>query len=212
MKPKAAGVLAIILGIVLFFSIGYSASLQEETGHQIILTIIAFIPLISIATWINLKSSASSLIRVPILIGLSAVPVLWLEWAGVSLSPMILAVVLFIVIFLLTCIISFFGQRSIILRFNAAYEAKSAGGNSEDLLKEIESCEEALKNCNGLDITYGGTPFRYMILLHKAALLRDMGRKQESIALYKEVYPKIKDPETQKAIQKEIDSLKEMWP
>ena len=212
MKPKAAGVLAIILGIVLFFSIGYSASLQEGTDHQIILTIIAFIPLISIATWINLKSSASSLIRVPILIGLSAVPVLWLEWAGVSWSPMILAVVLFIVIFLLTCIISFFGQRSIILRFNAAYEAKSAGGSSEDFLKEIESCEDALRNCNGLDITYGGTPFRYMILLHKAALLRDMGRKQASIALYKEVYPKIKDPETQKAVQKEIDTLKEMWP
>lgn len=212
MKREAAGVLAIILGIVLFFSIGYSASLQEGTGHQIILTIIAFIPLISIATWINLKSSVSSLIRVPILIGLSAVPVLWLEWAGVSLSPMILAVVLFIVIFLLTCIISFFGQRRIILRFNAAHEAKSAGGSPEDFLKEIESCEEALKNCNGLDITYGGTPFRYMILLHKAALLRDMGQKQASIALYKEVYPKIKDPETQKAVQTEIDTLKEMWP
>lgn len=212
MNRKAAGILALILGIVLFLSIGYSASLQDGADHQIILTIIAFIPLISIATWYNLKSPANSLIRIPLFIVLSAVPVLWLEWAGVSWSPMILAVLAIIVVILLTCILSFFGQRSIVLRFNAAYEAKSAGGSPEDFLKEIESCEEALKSCNGLDITYGGTPFRYMILLHKAALLRDMGRKQESIALYKEVCPKIKDPETQKAVQKEIDTLKEMWP
>ena len=95
-----------------------------------------------------------------------------------------------------------------VLRFNAAYVAKVAGGSCADLLAEIEWCEEGLD----LDITYGGIPFKYMILLHKAALLREMGRKQESIALYQEACPKIKEPETQKALQEEVSRLKEAWP
>lgn len=95
-----------------------------------------------------------------------------------------------------------------VLRFNAAYVSKEAGGSCADLLAEIEWCEEGLD----LDITYGGIPFKYMILLHKAALLREVGRKQESIALYQEACPKIKEPETQKALQEEVRRLKEAWP
>ena len=87
-----------------------------------------------------------------------------------------------------------------VLRFNAAYVSKEAGGSCADLLAEIEWCEEGLD----LDITYGG--------IHKAALLREMGRKQESIALYQEACPKIKEPETQKALQEEVSRLKEAWP
>ena len=54
--------------------------------------------------------------------------------------------------------------------------------------------------------------YRHSFISIKAALLREMGRKQESIALYQQVCPKIKDPETQKALQEEVRRLKEEWP
>ena len=215
MTRKIAGILAFVLGFAILLSLGYSASLKDGTAHHIILIVIALVLWVGVITWLNLKSTISSMVRLPIIIVVSAAISLWLRWSGVALTRSLLltlAAIACLMEFLLVLAISFFRQRSIILRFNAAYEAKNANGSCEDFLKEIEACEKALKNCNGLDITYGGTPFKYMILLHKAALLREMGRKRESIALYQDVCPKIKDPEAQQALLEEIKRIKEEWP
>ncbi len=214
-KRKAAAVLSFLLWAFLFLSMGYSARLRGGTIHQILLVMIAAVPWVCFTTWFSLKATVRPLIRTPVLFLVTVGEALWLDWSGVPLTQPAIVTLLIVTIcttVLLIPAISFFRQRRLILRFNAAYAAKEAGGSCADLLAEIEQCEAALKNCGGLDITYGGTPFQYMILLHKAALLREMGRKQESIALYQDVCPKIKDPEARKALLAEIDRLKAEWP
>ena len=199
-KRKTAAVLAIMLWVFLLLCVGYTARQGGWVDHPVLLVLTAVIPWAIFLTWFCL---------------LTVCVVQWLGWAGVPLTRPLLVGLLIAVVFLellLIPAISFFRQRRLVLRFNAAYAAKEAGGSCAELLAEIERCEEGLKNCSGLDITYGGIPFKYMILLHKAALLREIGRKQESIALYQEVCPKIKDPETQKALQEEVRQLKEEWP
>lgn len=155
--------------------------------------------------WVGYNARQGDWADHPVLLVLIGVPLTWPLLLGLLIAVVGLEL-------LLIPAISFFRQRRLVLRFSAAYAAKEAGGSCAELLAEIERCEEGLKFCNGLDITYGGIPFKYMILLHKAALLREMGRKQESIALYQQVCPKIIDPETQKTLQEEIKRLKEERP
>lgn len=214
-KRKTAAVLAIMLWVFLLLCVGYTARQGGWADHPILLILTAFIPWAIFLTWFGLKATSRPLVRSLTPCLLTVCVVQWLGWVGVPLTRPLLIGLLIAVVFLellLIPAISFFRQRRLVLRFNAAYAAKEAGGSCAELLAEIERCEEGLKNCSGLDITYGGIPFKYMILLHKAALLREMGRKQESIALYQQVCPKIKDPETQKALQEEVRRLKEEWP
>lgn len=215
MKRKTAAVLAIMLWVFLLLCVGYTARQGRWADHPVLLSLIAVIPWAIFLTWFGLKATSRPLVRSLTLCLLTACVVQWLGWAGVPLTrPLLIGLLIAVVFleFLLIPAISFFRQRRLVLRFSAAYAAKEAGGSCAELLAEIEQCEKGLKNCNGLDITYGGIPFKYMILLHKAALLREIGRKQESIALYQEVCPKIKDLETQKALQEEVRRLKEEWP
>lgn len=214
-KRKTAAVLAIMLWVFLLLCVGYTARQGGWADHPVLLILTAVIPWAIFLTWFGLKATSRPLVRSLTPCLLTVCVVQWLGWAGVPLTRPLLIGLFIAVVFLellLIPAISFFRQRRLVLRFNAAYAAKEAGGSCAELLAEIERCEEGLKNCSGLDITYGGIPFKYMILLHKAALLREMGRKQESIALYQEVCPKIKDPETQKALQEEVRRLKEEWP
>lgn len=215
MKRKAAAVLSIILWIFLLFWVGYNARQGDWADHPVLLILIAVIPWAVFLTWFGLKATDRPLVRSLTLCLITVCMVQWLGWTGVPLTwPLLLGLLIAVVglELLLIPAISFFRQQRLVLRFSAAYAAKEAGGSCAELLAEIERCEEGLKFCNGLDITYGGIPFKYMILLHKAALFREMGRKQESIALYQQVCPKIKDPETQKTLQEEIKRLKDEWP
>lgn len=215
MKRKAAAVLAVILWVFLLILVGYTAREGIWVDHPVLLILVSIIPWAVFLILSGLMSTDRPLVRSLILFLVCVCEALWLGWAGVPMTRPLLFGILIAAAFLellLIPAISFFRQRRIVLRFNAAYAAKEAGGSCAELLAEIERCEEGLKTCSGLDITYGGIPFKYMIRLHKAALLREMGRKQESIALYQEVCPKIKDPETQKALQEEVKRLKEEWP
>lgn len=215
MKRKTAASLAIMLWVFLLLWVGYTAMQGGWADHPVLLILITVIPWAVCLTWFGLKATDRPLVQSLTLCLVTVCEVLWLNWAGVPLTrPLLLGLLITVVglEILLIPAVSFFRQQRLVLRFNAAYAAKEAGGSCAELLAEIERCEEGLKFCNGLDITYGGIPFKYMILLHKAALLREMGRKQESIALYQEVCPKIKDPETQKALLDEIRCLKEEWP
>ena len=67
-------------------------------------------------------------------------------------------------------------------------------------MKEIERCEEEIKNDTGIMLMHEGIPLNIYILVQKIYLLKEMGREQECLALLKNIQSKIPNTDILKAL------------
>ena len=133
----------------------------------------------------------------------SLAEMLWLGWVGATLGRWFTLGFMGAVCvtwFFINLIYIYLHQRRVVSRWNAAYAAWKSGGSPEDYMKEIEQCEAEIKNDTGTMLVYGGIPLNDYISVHKIYLLKEMERNQECLALLKNIMPKIKNPEVQKAL------------
>ena len=195
-----------IIGLFFFFffmvSLGLAFNPVEDQRYLPFLVVMAFVTLMFFLVKIG-QSDLKRHHKTLFFFFASLAEMLWLGWVGITLNGWFTLGFMGVVCvtwFLVNLVYVYLHQRRVVSRWNAAYTAWKSGGSAENYLKEMEQCEAEIKNDTGIMLVYGGIPLNDYISVHKIYLLKEMERNQECLALLKNIMPKIKNPEVQKAL------------
>ena len=183
-------------------SLGMAFDPERDYKYLPFMVLIAFVMLMFFLLTIS-RSNLNRHLKTVFFFFVSLAVMLWLGWVGVTLSwqfTLGFMGVVCVTWFLVNLVYVYLHQRRVVSRWNIAYTAWKSGGSAENYLKEMEQCEIEIKNDTGIMLVYGGIPLNDYISVHKIYLLKEMERNQECLALLKNIMPKIKNPEVQKAL------------
>lgn len=201
MKNKSEFI-GIFLRCAIMVLLGLAFNPERDRRYLPFMVIIAFVMLMFFLMKINqsnLKKHQKTILFFFVSLGVT----LWLGWVGITLnwqSTLSFMALACIVWFFINLFSAYVRQRRVVSRWNAAYSAWTSGGHAEDYLKEIERCEEEIKNDTGIMLMHEGIPLNIYILVQKIYLLKEMGREQECLALLKNIQSKIPNTDILKAL------------
>ena len=201
MKNKRE-IIGLFLICALMVSLGLAFNPEEDQRYLPFLVVMAFVTLMFFLVKIG-QSDLKRHHKTLFFFFASLAEMLWLGWVGITLNGWFTLGFMGVVCvtwFLVNLVYVYLHQRRVVSRWNIAYTAWKSGGSAEDYLKEMEQCEIEIKNDTGIMLVYGGIPLNDYISVHKIYLLKEMERNQECLALLKNIMPKIKNPEVQKAL------------
>lgn len=201
MKNKRE-IIGLFLICALMVSLGLAFNPEEDQRYLPFLVVMAFVTLMFFLVKIG-QSDLKRHHKTLFFFFASLAEMLWLGWVGITLNGWFTLGFMGVVCvtwFLVNLVYVYLHQRRVVSRWNAAYTAWKSGGSAENYLKEMEQCEAEIKNDTGIMLVYGGIPLNDYISVHKIYLLKEMERNQECLALLKNIMPKIKNPEVQKAL------------
>ena len=201
MKNKRE-IIGLFLICALMVSLGLAFNPEEDQRYLPFLVVMAFVTLMFFLVKIG-QSDLKRHHKTLFFFFASLAEMLWLGWVGITLNGWFTLGFMGVVCvtwFLVNLVYVYLHQRRVVSRWNAAYTAWKSGGSAENYLKEMEQCEIEIKNDTGIMLVYGGIPLNDYISVHKIYLLKEMERNQECLALLKNIMPKIKNPEVQKAL------------
>lgn len=201
MKSKRE-IIGLFLICALMVSLGLAFNPEEDQRYLPFLVVMAFVTLMFFLVKIG-QSDLKRHHKTLFFFFASLAEMLWLGWVGITLNGWFTLGFMGVVCvtwFLVNLVYVYLHQRRVVSRWNVAYTAWKSGGSAENYLKEMEQCEAEIKNDTGIMLVYGGIPLNDYISVHKIYLLKEMERNQECLALLKNIMPKIKNPEVQKAL------------
>lgn len=201
MKNKRE-IIGLFLICALMVSLGLAFNPEEDQRYLPFLVVMAFVTLMLFLVKIG-QSDLKRHHKTLFFFFASLAEMLWLGWVGITLNGWFTLGFMGVVCvtwFLVNLVYVYLHQRRVVSRWNIAYTAWKSGGSAENYLKEMEQCEIEIKNDTGIMLVYGGIPLNDYISVHKIYLLKEMERNQECLALLKNIMPKIKNPEVQKAL------------
>lgn len=201
MKNKRE-IIGLFLICALMVSLGLAFNPEEDQRYLPFLVVMAFVTLMFFLVKIG-QSDLKRHHKTLFFFFASLAEMLWLGWVGITLNGWFTLGFMGVVCvtwFLVNLVYVYLHQRRVVSRWNIAYTAWKSGGSAENYLKEMEQCEAEIKNDTGIMLVYGGIPLNDYISVHKIYLLKEMERNQECLALLKNIMPKIKNPEVQKAL------------
>ncbi|MCI8920134.1 hypothetical protein VSQ48_17920 [Candidatus Ventrimonas sp. KK005] len=201
MKNKRE-IIGLFLICALMVSLGLAFNPEEDQRYLPFLVVMAFVTLMFFLVKIG-QSDLKRHHKTLFFFFASLAEMLWLGWVGITLNGWFTLGFMGVVCvtwFLVNLVYVYLHQRRVVSRWNIAYTAWKSGGSAENYLKEMEQCEIEIKNDTGIMLVYGGIPLNDYISVHKIYLLKEMERNQECLALLKNIMPKIKNPEVQKAL------------
>ena len=201
MKNKRE-IIGLFLICALMVSLGLAFNPEEDQRYLPFLVVMAFVTLMFFFVKIG-QSDLKRHHKTLFFFFASLAEMLWLGWVGITLNGWFTLGFMGVVCvtwFLVNLVYVYLHQRRVVSRWNVAYTAWKSGGSAENYLKEMEQCEAEIKNDIGIMLVYGGIPLNDYISVHKIYLLKEMERNQECLALLKNIMPKIKNPEVQKAL------------
>ena len=201
MKNKRE-IIGLFLICALMVSLGLAFNPEEDQRYLPFLVVMAFVTLMFFLVKIG-QSDLKRHHKTLFFFFASLAEMLWLGWVGITLNGWFTLGFMGVVCvtwFLVNLVYVYLHQRRVVSRCNIAYTAWKSGGSAENYLKEMEQCEIEIKNDTGIMLVYGGIPLNDYISVHKIYLLKEMERNQECLALLKNIMPKIKNPEVQKAL------------
>ena len=201
MKNKRE-IIGLFLICALMVSLGLAFNPEEDQRYLPFLVVMAFVTLMFFLVKIG-QSDLKRHHKTLFFFFASLAEMLWLGWVGITLNGWFTLGFMGVVCvtwFLVNLVYVYLHQRRVVSRWNIAYTAWKSGGSAENYLKEMEQCEIVIKNDTGIMLVYGGIPLNDYISVHKIYLLKEMERNQECLALLKNIMPKIKNPEVQKAL------------
>ena len=201
MKNKRE-IIGLFLICALMVSLGLAFNPEEDQRYLPFLVVMAFVTLMFFLVKIG-QSDLKRHHKTLFFFFASLAEMLWLGWVGITLNGWFTLGFMGVVCvtwFLVNLVYVYLHQRRVVSRWNVAYTAWKSGGSAENYLKEMEQCEAEIKNDTGIMLVYGGIPLNDYISVHKIYLLKEMERNQECLALLKNIMPKIKNPEVQKAL------------
>ena len=201
MKNKRE-IIGLFLICALMVSLGLAFNPEEDQRYLPFLVVMAFVTMMFFLVKIG-QSDLKRHHKTLFFFFASLAEMLWLGWVGITLNGWFTLGFMGVVCvtwFLVNLVYVYLHQRRVVSRWNVAYTAWKSGGSAENYLKEMEQCEAEIKNDTGIMLVYGGIPLNDYISVHKIYLLKEMERNQECLALLKNIMPKIKNPEVQKAL------------
>ena len=201
MKNKRE-IIGLFLICALMVSLGLAFNPEEDQRYLPFLVVMAFVTLMFFLVKIG-QSDLKRHHKTLFFFFASLAEMLWLGWVGITLNGWFTLGFMGVVCvtwFLVNLVYVYLHLRRVVSRWNIAYTAWKSGGSAENYLKEMEQCEIEIKNDTGIMLVYGGIPLNDYISVHKIYLLKEMERNQECLALLKNIMPKIKNPEVQKAL------------
>ena len=201
MKNKRE-IIGLFLICALMVSLGLAFNPEEDQRYLPFLVVMAFVTLMFFLVKIG-QSDLKRHHKTLFFFFASLAEMLWLGLVGITLNGWFTLGFMGVVCvtwFLVNLVYVYLHQRRVVSRWNIAYTAWKSGGSAENYLKEMEQCEIEIKNDTGIMLVYGGIPLNDYISVHKIYLLKEMERNQECLALLKNIMPKIKNPEVQKAL------------
>ena len=201
MKNKRE-IIGLFLICALMVSLGLAFNPEEDQRYLPFLVVMAFVTMMFFLVKIG-QSDLKRHHKTLFFFFASLAEMLWLGWVGITLNGWFTLGFMGVVCvtwFLVNLVYVYLHQRRVVSRWNIAYTAWKSGGSAENYLKEMEQCEIEIKNDTGIMLVYGGIPLNDYISVHKIYLLKEMERNQECLALLKNIMPKIKNPEVQKAL------------
>ena len=201
MKNKRE-IIGLFLICALMVSLGLAFNPEEDQRYLPFLVVMAFVTLMFFLVKIG-QSDLKRHHKTLFFFFASLAEMLWLGWVGITLNGWFTLGFMGVVCvtwFLVNLVYVYLHQRRVVSRWNIAYTAWKSGGSAENYLKEMEQCEIEIKNDTGIMLVYGGIPLNDYISVHKIYLLKEMERNQECLALLKNIMPKNKKPEVQKAL------------